>query len=202
MKSYRTLTLLAAAVVLAGCKTDSGIEDQESPVALVVQSITPVGTPTPFGDVRVDENGAAFGDSIDITLASVIINQNPGSPGVTEATELNDIILERMRITWSRIDGGVDLPPNREDILTNRVTPGGTLTITGLEVLSALHKFEFPLFYLRSDSLGFEPSTGFFSIQAAGTIEFFGRTLAGKPVHARGQFRIEWTDWADSATGT
>jgi len=199
MKSYRIGAVLVAAVALTSCGTDSGIEDQESPVALVIQSITPQAVPTPFGDVRVDSSGAAFGDTIEIAIASIIVNQNPGSPGVTAPSELNDIILDRIRITWSRIDGGVDLPPNREDFVTDRIAPGGTLVLSGLEVLSAVHKFQFPLFYLRSDSLGFEPSTGFFSIQALGSIEIFGHTLAGKPVRAVGQFRIEWTDWADSA---
>jgi len=202
MKIYHYLICIAAALLLGGCGTDSGIENQESPVALVIHSITTLGTPTPFGDVRVDVDGSAFGDSIDINLGSVILNQNPGTPGVTAPGELDDIILDRVRITWARIDGGVDLPPNREDFLTQRITPGGTLTLSGMEVLSAVHKFEFPLFYLRRDSLGFEPSTGFTSIQALGTIEFFGHTLAGKPVQARGQFRIEWNDWADAAAGT
>jgi hypothetical protein len=197
MRTLRCVLATTVVAALAACGTKSGIEDQESPVALVVRAIQLLDSPSPFGDVFDDDTGGAFGDFITVTLASVILNQGAGTPGVTAPGDLTDIQLERFRVTWTRIDGGVDLPDSHEEPITQRITPGGTLTLNTLTVLSAVRKFQFPLFYLRPDSLGYEPATGFDSIQAQGTIEFFGHLLSGEAVSARGQFRIEWTNWAD-----
>lgn len=185
---------LLVALAGAGCTAPGDIDDTDSPVILVVQSIEPVNDP--FGDV-ITNTGTIPDDVVNVTFAA-----HPKNPEITGSTgpELADVLIERFEVTFERTDGGSDVPKGFQRGMSLRVrnTPQGEEEILTSEaeitVAPSTTKAQPPISFLIDP--GFEPDTGFVNIQVNATIRFFGRTISGKQVSAQGNIGINFADFA------
>ena len=119
------------------------------------------------------------------------------------APALQDILLERYEVEYRRTDGGTAVPAGIQRAITAKVqiTPHGvseeTITALTLTLTPASQKREPPLSHLISP--GFEPDTGFVTIQADAIVTFYGRTVAGDQVAVTGQVAIQFANFADGS---
>ncbi len=195
--STRRVTATAAVcslvLTVAGCGTSGGLQNTSAPVVLIVSSL--LAGNAPFGDV-LSTDGTLPEDTVVVTLIARMKNPSDLSqPG------LQDILVERYEVTFSRTDGGTAKPPGFQRAISAkvRVTPNGstTETITGLTLVlvPSTLKSQPPLSHLILP--GFEPVTGFVSIQATATVRFFGHTIAGDAVQAEAAIGLNFADFAD-----
>ena len=180
-------------LMAAGCGTSGGLQDTSAPVILIVSSLS--GSNTPFGDVLTT------GGTLPEDTASVSFIARMKSPSDVTQPALQEILLERYEVTFSRTDGGSVLPPGFRRAMSAkvRVTPHGspteTVTAASLVLVPSTHKNQPPLSHLIQP--GFEPVTGFVNIQATATVRFFGHTIAGDAVQAEASIGINFADFAD-----
>jgi len=198
------LALLVPITALAfGCSAAGDIDGTASAVILVINSITPVVVDThTFGDVIT--NGTLYDDTVLATLSAHLkapISTNP----TTLTPELQDIILDRFEVTFTRTDGGTSVPPGFVRGITARVrlTELGSdelvETEVGLTIFPNTTKAQPPVSYLVSP--GSEPDTNYVNIQVQARIQFFGRTLSGDEVTATGYLGINLANFGDPETG-
>ncbi len=179
----KLLVIIAAllmGLLMSSCSEEKGMS------ILVIESILP--ETDPFGDIMTDEGGVMT-DTVEISFAALL--KNNSMAGVVYA----DVIIEKLVISYTRIDGGVDVPTSFEFFSTLQVPGGGGATMTGVPVLSATKKLEAPLSDLYI--LGYEDSTSFSKIRMRINIEVVAKTLEGDPIYASGSISIEVTNWAD-----
>ena len=185
---------------LSGCGASGDIDNTENAVVLVLTSIVP--STDPFGDV-LTSGGTILDDTVDVVFAAHLkAPVNDADPNL-EAPTLQDIILERYEVVYSRTDGGSQVPPGFERGLTLRVrlTPHGTVilresTYAGLVIAPSTTKAQPPVSLLIEP--GFEASTGYINIQVNAHITFFGKTVAGDQVTASAVVGINFANFADA----
>jgi len=186
----RRVALVACFVsllVLPAC--NDAIDEVNSPVFLTVAGVEPDSEP--FGDVYDSSLPAFMPDTVQVTLSAHFSNQNTPPTGTAYTT----IQLSSYRVTYYRIDNGVEVPAGFQQALTQTVIAGSSTVITGLTICEADQKLQPPLYYLTPFSYGFEPGTGYTSISCNCIIDFWGHTLAGEPVSATGSIAINFADY-------
>ena len=177
----------------ASCGTSGGLQDTSAPVILVVNSLT--ADNTPFGDVLTSDGVLPA----DVVIASLTARMK--NPTDLTLPTLQEILLERYEVTFSRTDGGSVIPPGFQRAISAkvRVTPHGAVTerVTDLTLVlvPATHKSQPPLSHLIQP--GFEPVTGFVNIQVTVTVRFFRHTIAGDAVQAVATIGLNFADFAD-----
>jgi hypothetical protein len=187
-------TILAASILAAllmpGC--NERFDDSASPLWFTVTSITP--SSTPFGDVYDSSTNSFHPDTVDVGLEAHFADQNEPPSGSAYTT----IQVDRYRVSFSRTDGGVEVPAGFEQSLSVQVeAEGAEVLISGLVILRADQKLQPPLVYLTPLSYGFEPSTGYTTIACNCLVEFFGHTLDGEQVYAAGGVGINFADYVN-----
>lgn len=183
---------LLVALVGGGCAAGD-IDDTPAPVILVVGDLTQ--TSDPFGDV-LTSGGTIPEDTIEVELTARL--KNP-----TDLTQpaMQDILVERYEVTFSRTDGGSAVPAGFQRGISARVrvTPHGQqsefITTVDITLVPSTTKAQPPLSHLVSP--GVEPGTGFINIQVTATIRFFGRTVAGESVAGQANVGINFANFAD-----
>lgn len=188
------LASLALLVALSGCGDTGTLSSTSAPVTLIIKSITPNNASAPFGDVITDSGGLPE-DQVTVNFISRMKN-------VSDLTQpsLQEIIIERYEVTFSRTDGGSAVPAgfSRAMNAAVRVTPHESvneqITSVALVIVPSTHKAQPPLSFLISP--GFEPSTGFLNLQTTATMTFFGKTVAGDPITVTGSIGINFADFA------
>ena len=181
MKKYLLLTIVLCLTLFVGCEKDvTGLSE------LRIQAIVPVSAP--FGDVLTND-GTIPSDTIDIQFYNVYKD-----PSNFRASNYADIYIEKVTVSFNRVDGGSDTPVNFDQAITLICETDSTAVIEDFPIFPATRKLEFPV----SDLVyyGYERSTNFQSIQVRVTLEVTGRTLAGDPVYAKGQIDMEFANWA------
>ncbi len=192
-RAFAASVLCGLVMTLSACGTTGGLQNTSAPVTLIVSSL--LASNTPFGDI-LSTDGTLPVDSVSVSLIARM--KNP-----TDATQpaLQDILLERYEVTFSRTDGGAATPPGFQRAMAAkvRVTPHGspteTITAVSLVLVPSTHKSQPPLSHLILP--GFEPDTGFVNIQATATVRFFGKTIAGDAVQAEAAIGLNFADFAD-----
>ena len=198
------LALLLPITALAfGCSAAGDIDGTANAVILVINSITPVDAEThSFGDVIT--NGTLFDDAVLVSFSAHLkapITTDPANV----IPELQDIILDRVEVTFTRTDGGTSIPPGFVRGMTARVrvTELGSdelnVTEVTLTVFPNTTKAQPPVSYLVTP--GSEPDTNYVNIQVQARMQFFGRTLAGDEVTATGYLGINLANFGDPETG-
>jgi hypothetical protein len=185
---FRCIWILAAAGAVS-CSTPADLEDTDAPVFLVVDSLSCASDPC--GDVWNPSVGV-----LEPECANVAVSVEFKDPNET-GSHLNDVILDRYRVTWSRTDGGTQAPQGFERVMNERVEAGSSAEFDCLTFLQAVQKDQPPLSWLLPWNGGYEPSTGFTTIGLRMTLQVFGRTLAGRQVYAQASQSIIFADWAN-----
>jgi len=199
MKNKSLMLLLILSFLIGGfaCGTKNKLGETVAPVFLVVDAIEPLHfTPVynlakHFGDVNF--NGEPLDEIVQVTLSNEFKN-----PAAVTSSSYQDIYVQSYRVSFLRTDGGADVPDSFERTISYRIRAGETATINKLVILKAHQKLQPPLEYLQPWSLGFEPTTNYFSITCQVFLEFTGETVTGEEVYASGTFMITFMDYADS----
>jgi len=188
------VAILVALAVLSSCSAPGDIDNTAAPVTLILSSLAAVDAN--FGDV-VNDDGTVSDSQVTATFVARLKNS-----GDTTAPELQEIVLERYEVTYSRTDGGSALPAGMQRAMTVkvRVTPNGVITERSISVTLTLvpgsQKLQPPLSFLISP--GFEPDTGYPTITVDAHMQFFGRTIAGEQVSVQGSIAIQFANYAGS----
>ena len=160
---------------------------------LVVSTIDPISDP--FGDV-VTTSGTILEDTVRVDLVARLKN-----PSDTTAPTLQEILVDRYEVTFSRTDGGTAVPAgftrgiNQKVRITEHGSTTERITQFDMVLVPATIKTQPPLSHLVSP--GLEPGTGYINIQATATIRFHGTTLSGDPVTATATVGVDFANFAD-----
>jgi hypothetical protein len=109
------------------------------------------------------------------------------------ATEYNDVVFDRYRVTYERADGrnveGVDVPYAFDGVMNLYVALGenGTASFT---LVRHAAKLEPPLMNLRS--LG-----GSVILTTLARVDFYGKDLAGRAISVTGYVTVTFGDFPD-----
>ena len=197
-RGLKRLGLVAAVAVLAlGCSAAGLVDESQNAVILVLNGITP-STEHAFGDVIT--NGTIFDDTVEVQFSAHLKAPISTEPLVS-TPELQDIVLERYEVTYTRTDGGTAVPPGFVRGLTARVrlTELGAVdlevTEANLIIFPNTTKAQPPISYLIAP--GSEPDTNYTNIQVNARVQFFGKTLAGDEVSVVGYIGINLADFGD-----
>ena len=189
--------LVATSLISFGCGAPGNLDDSRAASVLIVQSV--LATSDPFGDI-LSSSGSIFDDVISVDFTAHL-KQATGAPGAPTEPVLQDILVERYEVTFTRTDGGSAVPRGFQRAMNTRVRLTGhdsltqKITTASLVVLPATSKSQPPLFFLIDP--GHEPETGFINLQLTAHIRFLGRTIAGHEVVAEGAIGINVANWAD-----
>jgi len=193
------LVLAAMLFTMTGCGASGDIDNTQNAVVLVLVSIVP--SSDPFGDVLTN-GGTILDDTIDIVFSAHLKAPVTGGDSNTVAPTLQDIILDRYEVTYSRTDGGTQVPAGFERGISLRVrlTPHGEVVLreseyNGLVIAPSTTKAQPPISLLIDP--GFESSTGYVNIQLNAHITFFGRTIAGDQVTVSAIVGMNFANFGD-----
>lgn len=171
MKSFPTqLVRLLLAVLLLGslAACDDAPDEADGGVLLVVEF-----TDAP-ARVGVNDQDVVTLETLDID--SVTVNPEAGT------SDLMDVLLDTMEVTYTRADTGTRTPVPYVIELLGTVPVGGTLTYSGIPVLSRDQMRSPPLSDLLFENGGVDSETGKSSIRLNVQVRVFGRTVGGSEV--------------------
>ena len=191
-RSAILVTALLLIINFSACKTENGLGEGDGPVAFTVTSILP--TSDPFGDVYDDSSGLFRPDTVKVTFQNDLLNQS------IIPSNMTDIIIRTLRVSFVRTDGGTAVPASFQETINLSVDTNGTSSIENLTIVRAPQKQQVPLYYLTPFSLGYEPDTGYNNISCNAILEFWGETIAGDRVYASGAIGITFADYANGGT--
>ena len=194
--SMRSALLVMGLAAAIGCTPDYG-EESEAPVLIRVSNIVAEGGGGSGGasgigsvlnsDVAVD--GSIFNDNATLTVENIAKNQNPN----TVFGRLNDVILERYEVRYSRSDGrdqeGVDVPFRIVGPLSIMVPLAGDAQVP-ITIVRHQAKAEPPLRNLI-DGGGAQVLT------TVARITIHGRTVAGRALMTQAALQVTFADFAD-----
>lgn len=167
MRSLNRLLILPfLAVLVLGC--DDPVEDTESGGVFLQLEL---GDTFPYR-VEVNPNDSL---QLDFTINSIVTN--PADP----TSDLMNVQVEAMEVTFRRVDGGTRVPPPFYRSLTGVVPVGGSLDYF-LTVMTQEQFRSPPLSDLLFENGAFDKETGDPNIKLDLTFVFFGRTIGGEAV--------------------
>ncbi len=187
------LLLLVALITLPGCNAIENLTN--SSTKLILESITgpdiegTEGSTIAFSDVV--REGGIFNDNGEVSLNAQLL-----SPGTTNSTYYQDILIDQVDVSYSRTDGlnveGKDVPYRFSQKVHARILVGQTTTF-GFMLVQHNAKIESPLLELRQ--LGQEHV-----LKLEAQITFHGKDLAGNRVEpVTGSISVWCADFADPA---
>lgn len=116
-----------------------------------------------------------------ISLDTVTINSIVTRPG-GNTSQLMDVRLQTVQVTYTRNDTGVRVPPPFVYQLTGSIPVGGTLTFNNLPIMTVEQLENPPLSDLLFENGAIDRETGAQIIKLNVTVQVFGRTLGGTNV--------------------
>lgn len=175
------IAVIALMVFVSSCSMEKGQS------ILTITAIEP--SSDPFGDIITNEGGIPS-DTVEISLFNDLKN-----PSDVTNTVYANINIDSVTVTFTRNDGGKDVPASYRHAIQYVVPAEGSLTIENFPIIPATMKAQFPISDLLT--FGYERSTNYTSIKLNCTLEISGKTVEGDPVYAKGSISIELTNWAD-----
>ncbi len=163
----RALLLLTVLLGAIGC-ADSVEEVDSGGVILEVDFDNSI--------FRVGVNDGNLVSLPTVTMNSIVTR--PGGP----TSQLMDIRLETVQVTYTRNDTGVRVPPPFVYQLTGAIPVGGTLTFSNLPILTVEQIENPPLSDLAFENGAVDRETGAQIIKLNVTVQVFGETLGGTNV--------------------
>lgn len=174
MKRITGLVLLSLALIGLGCderteQTDTGGVLLELDFANLI----------PF---RASVNQAVAGGSV-VSADSLVFNSVVADP-LASTSDLMDIELESIEVTFERVDGGTRVPPPYVHKLIGTIPVDGTFTVQNMPLMSFDQLSTPPLSDLLFENGGFDKETGLTFVRMNLFIRAFGRTLGNRRVES------------------
>ncbi len=183
----------SALAMVVGCTTDVAEQDTTNSL-LTIESILPQGqTQTDLqSDVCSNVGAPPPGCTAVNDIATVNINNRPKAViSSLGASQYQDVVIERYRVTYIRSDGrntpGVEVP-YAFDGAANVVLPIGSTRDFDITVVRQAAKLESPLVNLAFNG-------GDIVLHTIAQIDFFGKDVAGKAITVRGFLNITFGDF-------
>ncbi len=124
-------------------------------------------------------------------LALVTLRNLIKRPEIEVDPRLLDVVVRSYRVSYQRTDGGTQVPAPFTRSTTLLVPAGGLETELGSFLAFESGAFnQAPFVALRSANGGTDPETGRNNITMDLIIDFFGETLSGEEVSARGRMGV------------
>jgi hypothetical protein len=176
--------LAAAALVAVSCNS---VNRETAPVQLLVTNTQFVNQIDLAGGVGCDQDVAT------VELRSVLLqDQVNNQVNLPTDNRLNDIVVDRYKVSYIRTDGGTALPASFVRSISTTVFAGGTADIfTRFLVFEPDAVRQAPFAALLPVNGNRDPETGKSFIKMDVILEIFGTTLAGERVS--GSTRIPLT---------
>jgi len=193
-RALQGLLLLAVVAGPAACSAPGSIDNTQAPVILIAGNVAQVSDP--FGDV-LTSGGTIPDDSVTVRFTARLKQSSDNT-----APALQEVVLDRYEVTFTRTDGGTAVPAGFQRAITAKVrlTPNNAsqevFTEVTVSVMPSTSKAQPPISFLISP--GFEPDTGFVNIQCTATLRFFGHTIAGEKVSTTASIGINFANFGDS----
>lgn len=165
---FAKIGLLVLGLAALGC--DGDVQTTDSGGVLLQLDL---GETFPY---RVSVNGSDA-VQLDMTIQSIATNSD------LPTSELMNVILESLEVTFTRIDGGTRTPPPFFRSLAGVVPVNGSLDYF-LTVMTSEQMRGAPLSDLLFENGGFDKETGKTNIKLDLTFRFFGRTLGGQELES------------------
>jgi len=175
-----SLGLIGLALAVVGCNGD--VSRTSTPVELVMHTLS---QPIAKFDIA-----AATSTACQQNVSNVQIENRVKNPA-TANTAFLDVHLTHYRVTWTRTDGGKQVPAPVDSSMDLLVTAGGTSTAAVFH-LGQFNIFDqAPFAALLPQNGGKDPDTGSTHIKFNVTTTVFGQTLAGDNVSASSTIPLE-----------
>jgi len=175
-----SLALIGLALAVVGCNND--ISRSSTPVELLMHTVSQ--------PIAKFDFAAATSTACQQNVSNVVIENRVKNPATTNTTFL-DVHLTRYRVTWTRTDGGKQVPAPVDSSMDLLVTAGGTVD-TAVFHLGQFNIFDqAPFAALLPQNGGKDPDTGSTHIKFNVTTTVFGQTLAGDNVSASSTIPLE-----------
>lgn len=188
--------ILGISLVGAGCNNTES--KGQSTSLLTITQITANGPDGQEGNVLASDVITIVNDvpTVIEDQGAVSVRNLPLNPDDTTASNWQDVLLKRYRVTYTRADNrgsvpGVDVPWPFEAPVTINIEVNST-TEFGIILVRAVAKSEPPLIQLAEGGIGED------QILTTATIEFWGNDLAGHPVYIKGTIAVHFANWADT----
>jgi len=176
---FRVTMIAAAAALMLVAGSCNEINKQSSPVDLVVTNTQILHTldlaGDPPGSTKCQQNAAT------VLMQSIQVEPSPTNPNLSPAN-LNQIKIDRYRISYQRIDGGHLVPAPFVRSISTLIGVGQTSSGTTFEVFDPNALTQAPFAALLPQNGGIDPETRKPIIIMDVILEVFGTTLAGERV--------------------
>jgi hypothetical protein len=164
-----------AAAMVAGVSCNS-INRESSPVKLIVTNSQNLQQIDLAGGDRCAEDVAT------IEMQSLLL-QNQGNANLPTDNRLNDVIIDRYRVTYVRTDGGKAIPQPFTRSISSILIAGGTSSnLTKFLIFEPDAVTQAPFVALLPVNGNRDPETGKAFVKMDVILEIFGQTLAGERV--------------------
>jgi len=180
-KSMKILILAAVVIAAVGCNNE--INKSASPVELVVTNTQSLSRFDLFDQTNCS---GSIG-----TINMQVITKNPSS-GSTNVT-FNQVRITRYQVTYSRTDGGKQVPASFVRSTDALLTPDASTTaLSSFLVVQAEALTQAPFAALIPTNGGRDPDTGLDHVDLDVTVTVFGETLAGTNVSGSTRFPLRF----------
>lgn len=178
--AFSSVALITLALIVVGCNND--ISRSSAPVELLMST-----TSQPIATFDI---AAATSTACQQNVSNVLIENRLKNPATSSTTFL-DVHLTRYRVTWTRTDGGKQVPAAVDSAMDLLVAAGGTSS-TAIFHLGQFDIFsQSPFAALLPQNGGKDPDTGSTHLKFNITTTVFGQTLAGDNVSASSTIPLE-----------
>lgn len=161
--------------MLSSC---NDINEEVAPIELIATFESSVLV-ADLGDPECGEGGLGT-----LNLTSVIKQDDP------VRTDLLDVRLSTMRVSYARNDGGTVVPKSFVQSISGLIGAGGAGDVSGFLVFQPSSFTEAPFAALLPVNGGRDPETGNASVGLEIIIEVWGETLSGERVSASTRFPL------------
>ena len=190
-RNRKRVAIVAAAslAMLLAAGSCNDINRQSSPVDLVVTNTQNVR--------QIDLNGDAIGsqkcqqNTATIHILAVQLQPPSTNPNLTPI-DLNQVKIDRYRVSYTRADGGHLVPPSFVRSTSTLVGVNGSAEGTNFALFDANAINLAPFAALKPENGGRDPETGRPIISLDVTLELFGATLAGERVSGSTRMTLDF----------
>jgi hypothetical protein len=175
----RVAIVAAAAVLLLAAGSCNDINRQSSPIQLIVTNTQLLHRLDLAGDVVGSTK--CQGDIATVQLLALQIQPAASNPLLTPA-DLNQVKIDRYRVSYVRADGGHLVPAPFVRSISSLVNVGASSSATGFQAFDPNALNQAPFAALLPQNGGHDPETGRSVVTMDVILEVFGSTLAGERV--------------------
>ena len=187
----RVAIVAAAAILLLAAGSCNDINRQSSPISLVVTNTQILHRLDLAGDATGSQTCQQNIGTIHIT--AILIQAPSANPNpLPSPADLNQVRIDRYRISYVRADGGKLVPAPFVRSISTLVEVGSASDATTFQVFDPNALNQAPFAALLPQNGGHDPETGRSTVTMDVILEVFGTTLAGERVTGSTRFTLDF----------